>query len=209
MVTLVRKGPAEPALMADRLLNKMVARTERRFGKKQSDAYRWLHARHRDLAATFVKHPPIWPDLADIMAAAGILGGRGRPLTGQAVRRIWDRVCRDMQVAAVIQRSGPQAQARKRVSAPANWQPKPVPAVAAAPSPAPPEVPVERPGLLTRIGRSLVDRSPRPVEQHAEVAPATDPAPLALPREGGPLTPEQVRAMKADLQRTLDERSGR
>lgn len=195
--------------MTDRLLKEVVARTEKRFGRKQSDAYRWLHAHHGELAATFIKHPPCWPDIADTIAAAGILGGQERPLTGRAVRRIWDRVCRDVQAAALIQRLGPQAQTRKRVSAPANWQPKPVPAVAAALSLTLSETPVERPGLLTRIGRSLVDRPTRLVEQPAEAAPAADPAPLALPREGGPLTPEQVRAMKADLQRTLDERSGR
>lgn len=195
--------------MADRLLKKMVARTERRFGKRQSEAYRWLHRRHPELAATFIKHPPIWPDLADTMAAAGILGGRGRPLTGQAVRRIWDRVCRDVQAAALIQRSGPQAQTRKRVSAPAEWQPTPVPATAAVQTPAPPEVSVDRPGLLTRIGRSLVDRSARSVEQPAEAAPTADPTSCDLPKEGGPLSSEQVKAMKARVQRTLDERSGR
>lgn len=42
-----------------------------------------------------------------------------------------------------------------------------------------------------------------------EAATTAEPAPLDLPREGGPLTPEQVEAMMADLRRTLDERSGR
>lgn len=195
--------------MADRLLQRMVARTKRRFGKRQSEAYRWLLRRHPDLAATFIKHPPIWPDLADTMAAAGILGGRGRPLTGQAVRRIWDRVCRDVQAATLIQKSGPQAQTRSRVSAPATWQPTPVPATAAVPSVAPPEAPVDRAGLLTRIGRSLADRPARLLEQPAEAAPTADPTISDLPKEGGPLSSEQVGAMKARLQRTLDERSGR
>ena len=197
--------------MADRLLNKVVARTEKRFGRRQSDAYRWLHARHRDLAATFTKHPPCWPDIADTIAAAGILGGRGRPLTGRAVRRIWERVCRDVQAVAMVQVAGIRTRSRPRVNASASWQPTPVAVPVASPAPQRPQEvhSAGRPDFQTQAARFSGNRSTRLVEPLAEAASAADPASLDLPSEGGPLTPEQVRAMKADLQRTLDERSGR
>ncbi len=195
--------------MVDRTLEQIMARTRKRHGASRSDAYRWLHQRHRQLMATFTAFPPVWTDVAATMAAKGITGGRGRPLTGEAVRRIWERVCRDLEAAAALQRTGVRPGKANRTSTAAGWHPIPIPAQAATPIPSSPDPPVAQPGLLTRIGRSLGGSSSRQAEDAAEALQAADPAPPALPREGGPLTPEQVRAMKADLQRTLDERSGR
>lgn len=222
MGALVRNGLADPAPMTDKLLAAVVARAAGHFSRKRSDAYRWLLAHHGDLAAVFAKHPACWPDVAATMAAAGVLGGRGRPLTGQAVRRIWGRVCRDVQAAATFQAAGvrPGAGATRPPmpsSALPGWRPIPVapPPAPGTPADADAEAEAEAERQLARLRRHIDERSGRKrVGTSAEIPAETAPVaaslnPLDLPKEGGPLTPEQVRAMKASLQRTLDERSGR
>lgn len=61
----------------------------------RSEAYAWLRLRFEQLASR-LQHRPGWPAVAAGMALGGIKGGRGKPLTGPALRRIWSRVCRDV-----------------------------------------------------------------------------------------------------------------
>lgn len=226
---LVRNDGADAGGMTNKLLATVVARTAGRFDRKHSDAYRWLLARHGELAAAFAGHPPCWPDMAATLAAAGVLGGRSRPLTGQAVRRIWGRVRRDVQAAARLQAPGMRPHAgtkppipssvspswRPTPTSPPGWQPKPTLSGRVFESPeaeAAAEADAEE--QLARLRRHIDERSGRrrpdpPAAVPAAPSPAASSNPLNLPKEGGPLTPEQVEAMMADVQRTLDERSGR
>lgn len=73
----------------------------------RSDGYRWLRLRHAALAKVLAEHEPAWAEVAAEMAAAGVAGGRGRPLTADAVRRMWARVCRDVVAARKPNRAGP------------------------------------------------------------------------------------------------------
>lgn len=195
---LVRNGLADRRGMADRTLQRIVARARKRHGAGRSDAYRWLFERHRELSETFAAFPPEWADVAATLGSKGITGGRDRPLNGENVRRIWERVCRDVATAAAVQGTGPRPQPPRRVRAPAGWKPTPSTASVEAQAPRRDRWPADRPG---EVGL------PAPPKDGLGVT--GDPGAPALPKEGGPLTPEQVRAMKARLQRTLDERSGR
>ncbi len=61
----------------------------------RSEAYAWLRLRFEQLASR-LQHRPGWPAVAAGMAMGGIKGGKGKPLSGPALRRIWSRVCRDV-----------------------------------------------------------------------------------------------------------------
>lgn len=59
----------------------------------------WLWVNHAELSA-MLRSPrlrPTWDSVARIMAADGVLGRYGAPPTGNAVRRVWDRVCREIE----------------------------------------------------------------------------------------------------------------
>lgn len=117
--------------MADRVLQHVKAAARRTAHVRRSDAYRWLRRRHASVARLMAEHAPPMRAIADEMAAAGIGGGRGRPLTAKAVARIWARVCRDVASARAAKpdRAGPagwtpRAVARPAERAPAGSQPQ-------------------------------------------------------------------------------------
>lgn len=83
--------------MVEGALRQVAKRVRQRGYRRRSDAYRWLRRRHATLAKLLAEHEPAWADIAAEMAAAGIVGGRARPLTADAVRRIWGRVCLDVE----------------------------------------------------------------------------------------------------------------
>ena len=69
-----------------------MARDGRDRDARLSEAHVWLKRRF-DTLAPRLRHKPGWRGLAEDMAADGIKGGKGMPLTSRAVREIWSRVC--------------------------------------------------------------------------------------------------------------------
>lgn len=140
--------------MSDTALDRLRDRAQQRPFAGRSEAYRWLRRRHAALAALFEEFRPAWAEVTAEMVASGITGGRGKPLTPDAVRRIWKTVCRDVAEAARQRAISPKV--------PAGWAPVPVAIVpdpakrapalppAAAPLPAPmpaahrPSIPAQR-----------------------------------------------------------------
>lgn len=120
-------------------------------------------------------HQPSWETVAEEIAAAGLLGTRGNPPTAGSVRRVWQRVCRDIEAEASdtrAQKTGASTPAIPPSRVSAAW--RPVPTVPKAPS----------------LG---------PVSQSA-------------PSQPNQVTGARSRTAEeklADLQRTLEERSGR
>jgi len=110
--------------MADELLRRIVAKGKARRAGKQSDAYRWLYARHAPMADALATNPPEWRVVAEEMTADGIKGGRSRTLTDRAVMRMWQRVCRDIAAEAVHRSTGVRPSARNRSRAAASWRPE-------------------------------------------------------------------------------------
>jgi hypothetical protein len=57
----------------------------------------WLWDNHDDLALMLQRWKPSWDTIAGIMAEDGIKGRYGAPPTGDAARRVWKRVCREIE----------------------------------------------------------------------------------------------------------------
>ena len=59
----------------------------------------WLWVNHAELSAMrrSLRLRPTWDSVARIMAADGVLGRHGASPTGNAVRRVWGRVCREIE----------------------------------------------------------------------------------------------------------------
>ena len=111
--------------MTDKLLRRIVAKGKARRAGKQSDAYRWLYAHHAPMAAALATDPPEWRAIAEVLTAGGIKGGRSRPLTDRAVKRMWQRVCRDIAAEGVHRLTGVRPSAGNRSRASAAWRPPP------------------------------------------------------------------------------------
>lgn len=80
----------------DKTLARLIAR-EGEVDGRQSEAFVWLRARFVQLTPR-LRSEPGWRRVAEEMSSDGVRGGKDRPLTGQAVRRIWPRVCRAVAV---------------------------------------------------------------------------------------------------------------
>ena len=133
--------------MTDPLLNRVLTRSRDTSYRRRSPTYRWLRQRHDKLAPAFDEFEPPLREIADEMAAGGLTGGKGKPLTAKALLGIWRRVCRDLHIEATeaaerkaAQAAAVQAHGGHPSRLPATWKPTPVePTPARAlPRPAPP-----------------------------------------------------------------------
>src|ERR1700712_3097704 len=57
----------------------------------------WLWANHAEVMEARERWYVTWHGIAAIMEKDGIKGGKGDPPTANAVRRVWDRVCLEME----------------------------------------------------------------------------------------------------------------
>jgi hypothetical protein len=104
------------------------------------DAYRWLREHYETITHWIEKRNPTGEAIAARVGRAGIIGARGRPPTSRAVRKVWQRVCRDMKVeedklrekeaakeAAAYQRAtGAPLKKRYPSDFPKDWRPEEV-----------------------------------------------------------------------------------
>lgn len=153
--------------MSDTALERLRDRAQQRPFAGRSEAYRWLRRRHAALAALFEEFRPAWAEVTAEMVASGITGGRGIPLTPNAVRRIWKTVCRDVAEAARQRALSPKV--------PAGWAPVPV-AIVPAPVerlPAPPPAAAPLPASMPVAHRPSVPAQssgiPAPVRTPEEI----------------------------------------
>lgn len=128
--------------------------------------YRWLRDHRAEVAQALVREKLAWHSVAAEIAAAGVLGARGEPPTGNAVRRVWKRLCRDLvaEEARVAGGVSGQRTAATRAPSAAPGSPNPIPATAPAPTlrPSSAESPPAAPfSSLTRARRILYERSGR------------------------------------------------
>ena len=96
MFTSAENGDRQQRMADDKTLARLIAR-EGEVDGRQSEAFVWLRARFVKLSPRLSSEPG-WRRVAEEMASDGVRGGKDRPLTGQAVRRIWPRVCRAVAV---------------------------------------------------------------------------------------------------------------
>lgn len=66
----------------------------------RSSAYRTLRDRYDEISKLRQEMPPSWDAIAEELAAAGVRGSKGQVISGNDLRKMWQRVCRDVERAA-------------------------------------------------------------------------------------------------------------
>ena len=168
--------------MSDRTLRRIIARGKERPAGGQSPAYMWLRKHHAALSEALRTDPPTWADTAELMSRAGIVGGKSRPLTDRAVKRIWQRLCQDLAEAERTARVG---------LAPRSLMPS------------------ASPRARTPIEYTRSSSSAAPMTNTPSAIPLPSTSPGTPTGAGGSVSDEEVEARMARLRRTLEERSGR
>jgi len=181
-------------MATDTTFRRLMARPKKGGHGGRTEAYAWLRVRFEKLSPRLWNRPG-WRGIAEDMAAGGIKGGNGKPLTARAIMRIWPRVCQDVaaeepwRVDAVRNAT----QERELVQNPRNRESERgkeadrPPPVVATPAPRPP-VPHYPPPPTTPLAQSALHSRPN-----------------ASPNaSGGTQTPEE---MLADLKATIKRRN--
>lgn len=88
----------------------------------RTDLYRWLKARHAALTELLAEAKPGWATLAMAIDKEGVKGRQGQVISADAVRRIWRRLCRDLEVEERVRLAGGTTK-RSPTPAPKGWTP--------------------------------------------------------------------------------------
>lgn len=80
------------------LLAKLTRSSGRGRGRR-SPLYLWFREHHDELAAGFIRTPPVWKTIADALAEQGVRDASGKPHPAETVRAAWWRVRRDLGAA--------------------------------------------------------------------------------------------------------------
>lgn len=63
----------------------------------RAEVFCWLWANHAELSEMLRRWKPTWASVAQIMEMDGVRDRYGKAPTGNAVRRVWGRVCREIE----------------------------------------------------------------------------------------------------------------
>lgn len=110
--------------MSSKAIKRIVKASKEEAPIRRSKIYGWLKQEHATVAAVQQSNPLSWDRIASEIAAEGLKGARGNAPTGKAVRRVWVRVCRDLEEAQRKAAANPPQ--RKPNRPPANEMPWPV-----------------------------------------------------------------------------------
>ncbi len=75
----------------------MIARMSDYPHNKREAVFCWLWDNHEGVTEIIGKWGCSWDGLVKVMKADGIKGSKGADPTGNAVRRVWGRVCREIE----------------------------------------------------------------------------------------------------------------
>ncbi|MDN3563113.1 hypothetical protein ACFQY5_40030 [Paeniroseomonas aquatica] len=116
-----------------------------------SEAYLWIRVAYRRLRSRMAVRYPPYDKLTAEMVEAGVPGGGGTVLTAKAVRRLWLKVCEDIEAEA-------KARGKVAKAAPVDWKPQPTrpPAPTAAVAPRPVAAVTPRPAPI-QAARPMAD----------------------------------------------------
>ena len=78
----------------------MIARLSDYPHNSREAVFCWLWDNHEGVTEIIGKWGCSWDGVAIVMTADGIKGSKGADPTGNAVRRVWGRVCREMEERA-------------------------------------------------------------------------------------------------------------
>jgi hypothetical protein len=92
----------------------------------RSDVYRWLRKNFTKVSQGMAEHQPSWDVVAVQMAREAVMGARGKPPNGHSVRRVWQRVRRDVEEEEAARAAEPKVRSSYASRMPATWRPTPV-----------------------------------------------------------------------------------
>lgn len=67
----------------------------------RGEVFCWLWVNHAELTEILWRWEPSWAGVAEVMAHDGVKDANGAAPNGNAVRRVWGRVCRDIEADRV------------------------------------------------------------------------------------------------------------
>lgn len=145
--------------MDDETTPRLVTGLKARAHDARSELYRYLRRRHRVLSNTIARHNPSWASVAAEVAAAGIMGAKGKPASPDALRLMWKRVCRDVdagKAAGARRRTAEAARGAQPSRLPADWRPVPSEPPRAPPAPrrTPPDTTVSAPATPRELSEA-------------------------------------------------------
>jgi hypothetical protein len=161
-------------------MDRLAARLRAKSHGGRSDAYRWLRERHDALKAMFAESRSSWSTIAAELEAEGLRGAKGQVMTAKGLRKMWLRVVRDVEAAAIEKHDGVTPRKKQPRDLPATWQPTPI-------DPASPSPPRESSFAIAR--RDMAERSGRRITPDGRTISVYDrdmPATKALPNPDKP-----------------------
>ena len=153
------KSSGSLGLMTDANATRLLFRRKRpKLYPGRGEVYSWLRAHHAEVSEMLARGELSWAMLAAEMIRVGVKGRRGEVPTPKAAARVWRRVCRDVEQAALA--AGPlRRKYPSRISP--DWRPQ---VVAPAQLPLAQDAANERydpDEQLARIRRIIAERSGR------------------------------------------------
>jgi hypothetical protein len=153
------KASASLSVMSDGDATRILFRKKRpKLYRGRGEVYSWLRVHQAEVAEMLARGELSWPMLAAEMVRVGVKGGRGEPPTSKAAARVWRRVCRDVEQAALA--NGPQKRKYPSRISP-NWRPPVVPPSEASGAQGAANPPYDPDEQLARIRRIIAERSGR------------------------------------------------
>jgi hypothetical protein len=119
----VRKTPCEAGAMSDANGSRLFRKRRVHQYARRGYVYSWLRAYYSQVSAALETGEQSWPSLVEAMARDGVTGRNGAQLTANAALKVWRRVCRDVDAAAVGRvGAAPKRKYPSRISP--NWRPQ-------------------------------------------------------------------------------------
>ena len=78
------------------------------------NVYRWFRKNEDFVREWRAKRFPSWDTVAARIARDGIVGAKGHPPAGHSVRRVWQRVCRDVKAENAARLAAEEVTAARR-----------------------------------------------------------------------------------------------
>jgi hypothetical protein len=151
---------------------RMTATMKARAFPRNSDLYRWLRANKRTVESALKATGAGWDGLLAVVLDAGIKGRHGTPPNERSVRKVWLRVCADLDAEAAERVAAKKDKAQPhRSRSRGDWQPPINTTASATPAITP---------LPQSAGRGIWDRNP---DENLQRRPPPDRS--AQPAPGG------------------------
>lgn len=119
----VRAERRQPRRMTPPNARSIVRALEARGPARRSALYRWLYAHHVTMSRMLDDPNRSWVEAAELLAAQGLVGANGQPISPKALRQMWLRVTRDVERAREVKAAQPPRPKPHRSRPAGSFQP--------------------------------------------------------------------------------------